>query len=431
MLKTLIVDDEKLVRSEIKKLVNWLQFGIEIVGEAENGRAAMQFLSSNEVDFMISDLTMPGLSGIEFLSEVRKLYPKLKIVVMTMHQDFNLVQQAMRLGAIDYIAKTQIEDGKFDNILKDILKRMAQVQGDECCEAHNITVIKKIKTECSEEDSIKFTPCSSWFKFDDETYMSDKENEIPPLGFLAMRFSGCFGVPFRQISNRVNECFNKQLFYQYTPNITQYSFNLIADSPVIMRRRDEAAVIFKGMDWLLDDKVYINAVNEIPSLELSKDELTVFLYQPYLTCAPYLKLEPSEFFSQIQGFIWWYMWKKWLDDLREKTSLCLWPEDSPTFAIHKAISFVERNYATDISLPQILELVGMGKSSFSACFKEKTGKTFVNYIKYIRIQKAKKLLLETDQSIAKVGELVGYLDERYFRRVFFECEKMTPSQYRK
>ena len=134
MLKTLIVDDEKLVRSELRRLIDWESYHIEIIGEAENGRAALHFLEEHpDTDLMFSDLTMPGISGIEFLERVRKDYPKVRIVVMTMHQDFDFVQQALRLGAVDYITKTQIERQNFGSILKNLLKRLASLPAETCC----------------------------------------------------------------------------------------------------------------------------------------------------------------------------------------------------------------------------------------------------------------------------------------------------------
>ncbi|MGI5857094.1 MAG: response regulator [Candidatus Merdivicinus sp.] len=64
----MIVDDEKIVRAEIRRLADWEKYGMEIVGEAENGRAALHFLQENPVDLMITDLSMPGLSGIDFFA---------------------------------------------------------------------------------------------------------------------------------------------------------------------------------------------------------------------------------------------------------------------------------------------------------------------------------------------------------------------------
>ena len=147
MLKALIVDDEKLFRIELKKLIDWSEYQIEIVGEAENGRAAIQFLSQHEVDIIISDLSMPGLSGIEFLKTVRKQFPKVHIVVITMHKNFEFIQQAMRIGAVDYITKTQIEKENLGVIIQNIIKRLSNVPGEECCVTDRISVVLELVPE--------------------------------------------------------------------------------------------------------------------------------------------------------------------------------------------------------------------------------------------------------------------------------------------
>ena len=82
---------------------------MKVVGEAANGEKALDFLKTNRVDLLMTDLAMPVMSGIELIRAVRKLYPSIAIAVLTLHQDFEYIQEALRLGAIDYIAKVELE----------------------------------------------------------------------------------------------------------------------------------------------------------------------------------------------------------------------------------------------------------------------------------------------------------------------------------
>lgn len=72
------------------------------------------------MDLLFSDLEMPGLSGIPFLQEVKRVRPKIQIVVLTMHQEFELIQQAVRIGILDYITKAQIEEENVDALMNGI-----------------------------------------------------------------------------------------------------------------------------------------------------------------------------------------------------------------------------------------------------------------------------------------------------------------------
>ncbi|QHW30565.1 response regulator [Paenibacillus rhizovicinus] len=124
MIKTLIVDDEIYVRKGLISIMPWEKFGFKIIGEASSGEKALEFLNEHRVDVVFMDLTMPGMSGFELMKETRAAHAGVKTVVLTCHQDFDFVQKAMRLGAIDYIVKTQLEKEKLEELLARISDRI-------------------------------------------------------------------------------------------------------------------------------------------------------------------------------------------------------------------------------------------------------------------------------------------------------------------
>src|SRR5690606_32803069 len=126
MIRVLIVDDEKIVRKGIATFMPWQDYGMVVVGEANNGEKALQFMENNEIDLLLTDLSMPVMSGIELMREVRQKYPNVQIVVLTLHQTFEYAQEALRLGAIDYISKTQLEQEQFEDVLERIATLMKQ-----------------------------------------------------------------------------------------------------------------------------------------------------------------------------------------------------------------------------------------------------------------------------------------------------------------
>ncbi|MFD0674729.1 response regulator [Cohnella sp. GCM10027633] len=122
MIKALIVDDESLVRKGLRLLFPWDKHGIEIVGETATGEKAMQFIRAQPVQLLMTDITMPGMSGIELVRQALDYDPSMKAVILTCHQDFDYVQEALRLGAIDYIVKTQLEELDLDRTLERIVR---------------------------------------------------------------------------------------------------------------------------------------------------------------------------------------------------------------------------------------------------------------------------------------------------------------------
>lgn len=124
MINVLIVDDDKLVRKGLISVMPWHMFEMKVVGEAANGEKALELLDNSHVHLLITDLSMPVMSGIELIRIARRKYPHLAIAVLTMHQDFESIQEALRLGAIDYIAKVQLEKEQFEEVLARIYARI-------------------------------------------------------------------------------------------------------------------------------------------------------------------------------------------------------------------------------------------------------------------------------------------------------------------
>ncbi|WP_127497359.1 response regulator transcription factor [Paenibacillus glycanilyticus] len=124
MIHALIVDDEIYARKGLISVLPWEKHGFKVIGEASSGEKALEFLRSHPTDVVFTDLTMPGMSGFELMKEALKVHPELKVVVLTCHQDFGFIQDAMRLGAIDYIVKTQLEKEKLGEVLERIAARV-------------------------------------------------------------------------------------------------------------------------------------------------------------------------------------------------------------------------------------------------------------------------------------------------------------------
>lgn len=108
-LKILIVDDDTLVRIALKTLVNWEENGFTLVGEAGDGKLALEQIGMLSPDIVMLDVQMPIMNGIELLKEISKMKNPPRVVVLSSHDDLDLVKQAMKLGASDYLLKLNID----------------------------------------------------------------------------------------------------------------------------------------------------------------------------------------------------------------------------------------------------------------------------------------------------------------------------------
>lgn len=99
--------------------------------------------------------------------------------------------------------------------------------------------------------------------------------------------------------------------------------------------------------------------------------------------------------------------------------------------VQKAISFMESQYAQDISLQDVADVVYLTPNYFANLFKERTNETVLNFLADIRINKAKQLLKQSDLKIFDISSQVGYTDAKYFGQVFRKRVGVTPLEYRK
>ena len=110
MKKVLIVDDDFLVRTYLKQMINWEAHGFYIVGDAKNGREALEILQSSGADILIADVSMPIMDGIELTRQVKKISPRTHILILSCHDDFIYVKEAMKLGIDDYLLKNNLTE---------------------------------------------------------------------------------------------------------------------------------------------------------------------------------------------------------------------------------------------------------------------------------------------------------------------------------
>ena len=104
MTDLLIVDDHEIVRAGIKRLVENTP-NLNIVAELGTGEEAYQFLQKNKVDLIIMDVSMPGKGGIESTNQIKKRFPKIKILMLSMHDNSMIIDKAIKAGADGYILK--------------------------------------------------------------------------------------------------------------------------------------------------------------------------------------------------------------------------------------------------------------------------------------------------------------------------------------
>lgn len=105
MIKILIADDFPIVRKGIKEVLEE-KGGFQVIDEVNEGREALQLISERNYDVVMLDISMPGRSGLDILTDIKRIKPKLPVLVISMHPEENYAVRALKSGASGYISKT-------------------------------------------------------------------------------------------------------------------------------------------------------------------------------------------------------------------------------------------------------------------------------------------------------------------------------------
>ena len=136
--KIMLVDDEEEVRTSIIKKINWEANGFEVVGDAENGRDALEKIEILEPNVIITDIRMPYMDGLALAESLRQKFPSIKVIIFSGFDDFSYAKEAIRLGVAEYILKPVNVDE-----LTEILKRVRAKLDEEIESARDIDILRE------------------------------------------------------------------------------------------------------------------------------------------------------------------------------------------------------------------------------------------------------------------------------------------------
>ena len=110
MIKVFIVDDHEIIRRSLKMVLKDAS-DLLVVGEAQDGKEALEIIPDTDIDVLLLDMNMPGKCGIELLTDLKKLKPEMHIIVLTIHPEDRFALKTLKAGASGYLCKdTALEE---------------------------------------------------------------------------------------------------------------------------------------------------------------------------------------------------------------------------------------------------------------------------------------------------------------------------------
>lgn len=532
--RLVIADDEEIVCEGIKNSIDWLAYGVEVVGTANNGNEALQLIKDLLPDIVISDIKMPGLNGLELVNEIKTVMPEINVILISAYEEFDYAKQAIYLGVNSYLSKPV----KKVEIINEVSKIISLLEKQRLKEetltrlqqrfVENLPILREhflnsaIKGIIIHDVEHKF-----------QAYQIDiSPHNIGVMAFKLDNFnqanSGDDGSNDQLIMLRVIEAINENIYPRFK-GITFQSFNLeivmifnllSADgSPLLelinLAERvknqifDESGISIsigigrvypdfkdigfsykeavKALNYRLvygqNNVLYIENVENVETNtyrslshinelldniqnilytgrndEINKliDDFSRQLQQsvniPYfyiqqvyvqllsitlrtateIGIVPEKLSEHSDLYGalfQIECFEELNPWIKKIifkvcDEINQKNKL------KTKYSIQQAINYIKEHCQEEISLTTVAEYIRLSPAYFSRFFKEETGYSFVEYLKKLRIEKAKELLRTSNLKIYEICEALGYQSVQYFSNLFKNMVGVTPQEYR-
>lgn len=122
----MIVDDEPLIRRGLESLIDWEKAGCRLVGQASNGEEGIAKIREYRPDIVFTDMKMPKMDGIAMMAEAGKDKEAPVFIVLSGYNDFELVRSALRLGAIDYLMKLELDEQELLRVLAEAGKHAGE-----------------------------------------------------------------------------------------------------------------------------------------------------------------------------------------------------------------------------------------------------------------------------------------------------------------
>lgn len=128
-MRVLIVDDEVFIRDGLRTLIDWSESGFDEVWDAKNAKEAIEMIEQMQPDLVLTDIFMPGMSGLDFAKRIRSQYPHIRFVILTGYEKFEYAKEAVEIGVAKYLVKP---------IFPEELKKTVEELRDEMIVEHRV-----------------------------------------------------------------------------------------------------------------------------------------------------------------------------------------------------------------------------------------------------------------------------------------------------
>lgn len=404
MYRLMIVDDEKVFRDGLQQNIDWAGSDIEVVAEAQNGLDALSKIEQTNPDIILTDIRMPVMDGLELADQVRLRYPHIKVIMLTVMDDFQNVRRSLQVQAIDYVLKFNYREETLPAVSK----------ACRMIEREKIILAETAKLPYTDYGFLRECILGN---IDDEEALFAVEHELPKLKglrcaavlvslpgaslqdettlVLLLQFE-LKHVSVTGLKSYIVNLGEKVCLTLFLPEIDKNELLNLMRTAIrrIKRRRESYAGMRIGVGEL--KKNVADLADSYAEAELAFNAAN----------------------AMQTDLIFHY-------NLREDAT-------SYQLLLQQADEYIDLHYQEhDFGLKDVAARFFLSSSYFSTIFKKSFGTGFNDYLTNIRLNHAKTLLKDTSLKTYEVAEMVGYSSPQYMSILFRRYLGCSPIEYRR
>lgn len=467
-MNVLIAEDELIERKSMKKFIEENFSKITVVGEAVNGREAIEKTRDLHPDVVLMDVKMPGIDGIEAVKQINKQLPTVKFIMVSAYDSFDYAKEAMAYGIKDYILKP----GKKDEIIRALLRLKKEIMAEE------ERVIEQQQSRKWQEEK--------WIKKLIQQETGEGADALQKELFPEMK--SCYFLVFMQTNSspisRITDALQQHLSHEYVL-LEEDSYitaaiilqdelrnpDILKTAQLLHYTLGEGTYIGAGNVYTLQEKMessFSEAYAACFHLKTNQQRAYGFLTETYQDgeaivskiytaiekgngkeAAAYFKEKQSlladrdkeRLFIRLHHLMDEYQITADLPALNALKTAEDWYHYLQVFgntihehyqanqSFNQVKSYVQAHFKEPITLEDAAEKIQLSPNYFSNLFKKNFNMNFTEYVTQLRMEEAKALIKMNEQTLKEISYLVGYKDPNYFSRVFKKHFEQSPKQF--
>ncbi len=456
MLQVLLADDETAVTDSMQRSIDWAALDLQVAAVATSGRQALEYIHSNQVDIVITDIRMADMDGLSLCQRISQLNRNIQTIIVSGFAEFSYAQKALSYGVIGYCLKP-IEYGELTRYLQLAIHRLGHypkssnfddlldaLHRDDSQEVlhqlrlHGFSAKSYYPAASSSKSPVVQTGRNILsFQMGHKRfgYLStvpiDPERFLPNFERSRCRcLSYCTeSVPVEDLGNAIKKL-NNGVFQYFFDSSAKLNTRLDAPGRIPMSRELNKAMAER------DTALLLQLLGELKEYAPEKLSLSAAwnLYGALASSEAYGPIAAlDDLYSPEQMVFKFGSFRNMIDTLCSRIRNApseAGPARLSNTAFLYMIKYIDQHLSEDCSLQQLSKEMNMTANYLGQVFKRETGKPYTQYLTELRIERAKEMLLSGDLSIGEIGTRLGFNDYFYFLKTFKRVTGVTPKQYR-